>query len=244
MAKTPTPKPPEPEALSRRQQFVQTYQMAKRSDPAIGRWVLGSALLGLVVGFAVFYLVAGHRSTLGLVFTVIGALMTAVLAGLIIFSRRAQKAVYGQMEGQVGAAAGALGLLKRGWTVDNAVAFTRQQDVVHRVVGPPGIDLVGEGNPGRLKGLLANERRKHERVLSETPIFEVVCGDPAQHPEAVPVSKLVKHVTKLGRNLKPAQITDVLARLRALDANRSNIPLPKGPIPTNLKGARQNMRGR
>lgn len=31
---------------------------------------------------------------------------------------------------------------------------------------------------------------------------------------------------------------------KALDANRSNIPLPKGPIPTNMKGTRQNMRGR
>ena len=39
-------------------------------------------------------------------------------------------------------------------------------------------------------------------------------------------------------------MTDVLARLRALDANRSNIPLPKGPMPTSMKGARQNMRGR
>jgi hypothetical protein len=39
-------------------------------------------------------------------------------------------------------------------------------------------------------------------------------------------------------------MTDVLARLRALDATRSNIPIPKGPVATNLKGARQNMRGR
>ena len=80
--------------------------------------------------------------------------MLGVLAALIIFSRRAQKAVYGQMEGQVGAAAGALGLLKRGWHVDQAIAFTKQQDVVHRVIGPPGIVLVGEGNPGRVKTLL------------------------------------------------------------------------------------------
>jgi hypothetical protein len=39
-------------------------------------------------------------------------------------------------------------------------------------------------------------------------------------------------------------MTGVLARLKALDATRSNIPLPKGPMPTSLKGARQNMRGR
>ncbi|MCW2756234.1 MAG: hypothetical protein JWQ32_3645, partial [Marmoricola sp.] len=53
-----------------------------------------------------------------------------------------------------------------------------------------------------------------------------------------------RHVTKLGRDLKPAAMTDVLARLKALDANRSAIPLPKGPVPTSMKGARSNMRGR
>ena len=112
---------------------------------------------------------------------------------------------------------------------------------MHRVVGPPGIVLVGEGNQHRLKSLLATERRKHERVASETPIYEVVSGD---GEGAVPVPKLSRHVTKLGRNIKPAEMTDVLQRLKALDANRSNIPIPKGPVPTNLKGARQNMRGR
>lgn len=241
MAKTPTPKPPEPEALSRRQQFVQTYQMAKRSDPAIGRWVLGAALVGLLVGFGLFYLVAGHRSTLGLVLTVIGALMTAVLAGLIVFSRRAQKAVYGQMEGQVGAAAGALGLLKRGWTVDNAVAFTRQQDVVHRVVGPPGIVLVGEGNPGRLKALLTSERRRHERVVTETPVHEIIVGsDEGQ----VPLSKLTRHIQKMKRQVQGSELTDVIARLKAIDASRPAVPMPKGPVPTSMKGMRGNQRGR
>ena len=58
------------------------------------------------------------------------------------------------------------------------------------------------------------------------------------------MSKLARHVTKLGRNLKPAEMTDVLARIKALDANRSNIPIPKGPVQTSMKGQRQNMRGR
>jgi hypothetical protein len=58
------------------------------------------------------------------------------------------------------------------------------------------------------------------------------------------VNKLARHVSKLGRDLKPAEMTDVLARLRALDANRSNVPIPKGPVPTSMKGQRQNMRGR
>ncbi len=130
-----------------------------------------------------------------------------MLAVLIVFGRRAQKSQYAQIDGQPGAAAAVLGQLKRGWKVDPGIAFNRQQDLVHRVVGPPGIVLVGEGNPTRLKSLLATERRKHERVASETPIFEVVSGTGAG---AVPVPKLSRHVTKLGRNIKPAEMTDVL----------------------------------
>jgi len=241
MAKTPTPKPPPPEELSRRQQFVQTYQMARRTDTALGRWVIGSAVLGLVVGFAVFYLVAGRQGWIGMVFTVIGALMTGLLAALIVFSRRAQKAVYGQMEGQLGAAAGTLGLLKRGWTVDNAVAFTKQQDVVHRVVGPPGIILVGEGNPGRLRALLTSERRRHERVVVDVPVHEIVVGNGEGQ---VPLSKLTRHIQKMKREVQGSEITDILARLKAIDASRPVVPLPKGPVPTSMKGMRGQMRGR
>jgi hypothetical protein len=241
MAKSPTPKPAEPEKLSRRKQFVQTYQMAKKSDPAIGRWVLGAVLLGLVVGFGLFWVVAGRTSTLGLALSVIGGLMVGILAGLIVFSRRAQRAVYGQMEGQAGAAAGALGLLKRGWTVDNAIAFTKQQDIVHRVIGPPGIVLVGEGSPGRLKPLLTSERKRHERVAVDTPVHEIIVGNAEGQ---VPLAKLSRHVQKMKRQVQPAEITDILARLKAIDASRPVVPMPKGPLPTSMKGLRGQMRGR
>lgn len=238
-----TPKPAEPQSLSRRQQFAQTYQMAKRSDKAIGRWVAGAGVLGALVGFGLFWVVIGQRSTLGLILSFVGAVMIGVLAALIMFSRRAQRAVYGQMEGQAGAAAGALGLLKRGWTVDNAIAFNRQQDVVHRVVGPPGIILVGEGNPGRVKGLLSSERRRHERVATETPVHEIVCGSDESQGQ-VPLSKLARRIQKMKRQVKPAEITDILARLKAIDSSRPAVPMPKGPVPTSMKGLRGNMRGR
>jgi hypothetical protein len=215
--------------------------MAKKSDPVIGRWVLGAGLLGLVVGFGLFWLVVGRTRSLGLVLTVVGALLLGVLAGLMVFSRRAQRAVYGQMEGQAGAAAGALGLLKRGWTVDNAIAFTKQQDIVHRVVGPPGIILVGEGSPGRLKPLLTSERKRHERVAVDAPVHEIVVGNAEGQ---VPLAKLSRHVQKMKRQVQPAEITDILARLKAIDASRPVVPMPKGPVPTSMKGLRGQMRGR
>ena len=235
------PKPVDPEKMSRTSQFIETYRMAKRSDPRLGLWVFGSLVVGLVIGFVVFWLLLPTTGVLGIIISVVGALLLGTLLAMIVFGRRAQKAAYTQMEGQPGAAAAALRMLRRGWKSDPVIAFNKQQDVVHRVVGPPGIVLVGEGNPNRLRALLTSERRKHERVAAETPIHEVICGNGEGE---VPLPKLVKHVQKLGRQVKPAEMTDILNRLKALDANRSNIPLPKGPVPTSMKGMRQNMRGR
>ena len=232
-------KPAAEKKQGRLKQIVASYRMTKKSDPRIGLILLGVFLVAGALGFLLFLLLPGSW-----ILDVLTGVLVGLLAVLVVFGRRAQKAAYTQIEGQPGAAYAALGLLRRGWKTDSAIAFNKNQDLVHRVVGPPGIVLVGEGNPNRLKPLLANERRKHERVASETPIHEVIVGDPNVYAGAVPVSRVTKHIQKLGRAVKPAEMTDVLARLKALDANRSNIPLPKGPMPTNLKGARQNMRGR
>jgi len=235
MAKKPK-KAKDPKKPGRIKQIRQSYTMTKQSDTRIGLILLGVFLLAGLAGFAVILLLLKQ-----LWFAIAFGVLFGTLGVLIVFGRRAQKAALSQIEGKPGAAAAALGMLRRGWKTDPAIAVTKQQDVVTRVVGPPGIVLIGEGNVNRLRPLLTSERRKHERVTSETPIHEVLVGrDPGQ----VPLPKLTKHVTKLGRQVKPAQMTDVLARIRALDANRSTIPMPKGPLPTSMKGMRGQQRGR
>ena len=235
MAKTP-----EAPTMKRRQQFVETFKMARRGDPRLVWWLLGAFVVGAAVGFALFWLLPGS-GTLALVSAVIGAIMLGLLAALIIFSRRAQAAAYAQIEGRPGAAASALTTLRRGWKSDPAVALNKQQDVVHRVVGPPGIILVGEGNANRLKPLMASERRRHERVAADTPVHEVVVGD-GEGQVALP--RLTRHLQKMGRQVKPAEMTDVINRLKAIDAARPVAPMPKGPVPTSMKGLRGQMRGR
>ncbi|SFC53451.1 protein of unknown function [Nocardioides terrae] len=230
----------DPSTLSRRQQIVETYRITKQADPRIGLILLGSFIVGAVIGFVIFWVLPGSGA-LGLVMSIVGALLGGLLLLMIVFGRRAQHAAYKRLEGQPGGAAAALTMLRRGWTTEPAIAFNKQQDVVHRVVGPPGIVLVGEGNPNRLRPLLISERKRHERVLYEVPVTEVIVGDGEGQ---VPLPKLVKHVMKLGRKVKPAEITDLLNRLKAIDATRGKVPLPKGPIPTSMKGMRGNMRGR
>lgn len=230
----------DPAKMSRRRQVIETYRMTKETDKVIGLWMLGAFLVGGAIGFGIFWILPG-TGTFALVISIIGGVLFGALAAMIVFSRRAQRAAYNRLSGQIGAAARALTMLKRGWKTEEMVGFNKQQDLVHRVVGPPGIVLVAEGNPNRLRQLLLSERKRHERVAADTPIHEIVVGDDEGQ---VPLKKLVRHIQKLGRQVKPAEITDVLARLRALDAARPKVPMPKGPMPTSMKGMRSQMRGR
>jgi hypothetical protein len=240
MAKKDTGATDDPAKMSRRRQIIETYKMTKETDRVIGLWMLGAFLVGGGIGFGIFWILPGS-GTFALVISIIGGVLFGALAAMIVFSRRAQRAAYNRLAGQVGAAARALTMLRRGWKTDEMIGFNKQQDLVHRVVGPPGIILVGEGNPNRLRQLMTSERKRHERVAADAPIHEIVVGDDEGQ---VPLKKLVRHVQKLGRQVKPAEITDILARLRALDAARPKVPMPKGPVPTSMKGMRSQMRGR
>ncbi|HEY0470333.1 MAG TPA: DUF4191 domain-containing protein [Kribbella sp.] len=223
------------EKTSRLKQIRSAYQLTKKSDPRIGL-VLAGIFLGVVAVFAVVGLLIGQP----LVLIPLGVAL-GLLGATIVFGRRVEKAAYSQIEGQAGAAASALQTLRRGWNVTPAVAVTKNADIVHRVVGRPGIVLVGEGQPSRVKNLLTAERKKHTRVAGGAPVIEIMAG---QGEGEVDLRKLTKHVTKLPAALQPSEITDLLQRLKALDAVRPQVPMPKGPVPTSLKGARQAMKGR
>lgn len=227
-------------ATGRLGQMRQAYQITKRSDRNIGLILL---LTFLVVGgaFAALGYFLFGTGWIGLTVTIVFGLLTGLLGMLIVFGRRAEKAAYAQVEGQRGAAAGALQMLRRGWEVKPAVAFNKNQDVIHRVVGRPGIILVGEGSPNAVRGLLATEVKKHARVGGESvPVTGIIVGkDEGQ----VPLTKLIKHVNKLPKKIKPAQMADVVYKLKALDAMRPAAPMPRGPVPTSMKGNRKAMRG-
>lgn len=214
--------------------IISAYKMTRQRD----RWV-GLICLAWFLGVAV--VVGGLVWFINPIIAVIVAIPAGMLAWLIVFGRRAERAAYAEVEGRPGAAGAALGILRKGWKVQQAVAVTKNQDLVHRVVGKPGVVLVGEGNVARVRNLLSVEKKKHARVVGEVPIYDIVAGDGEDGTVAVP--KLAKHIQKLPRNITGADITDVLQRLRALDAMRPQIPIPKGPMPTSAKQARAAMRG-
>jgi len=176
------------------------------------------------------------------------AVLIAVLASLVVFSRRVQKATYSQVEGQPGAALAVLESMpgnrnQKSWKFTPAVQISQQQDVVHRVVGRPGVILLGEGAPHRVKQLISQERKRVNRVLSDVPVYDVLVGE---DEDKVSIRKLQSHLTKMPKNLTPGQVGQVAQRLQGLGGARP--PIPKGPMPTSgraMKGAKQQMyRGR
>jgi hypothetical protein len=231
MAKNDAPE----EKTSRLKQIVSAYKLTQKSEPLVGL-VLAGIFLG-IVGLAVL---GGFLVGPLLVWIPLGVAL-GFLAATIVFGRKVEKAAYSQIEGQAGAAASALQTLRRGWNVDPAIAVTKNSDIVHRVVGKPGIILVGEGQPSRVKNLLAAEAKKHNRVAGGAPVTQIIAG---KGEGEIDIRKLTKYVMKLPAVMQPSEITDLLQRLKALDAVRPQVPMPKGPVPTSLKGARQAMRGR
>ena len=213
---------------TRREKWAQiklAFSMTRKADPKMLPLVIGVFVITIVVAVALG-IVLDHP----IYFTILGVLLAAVLTAFV-FGRRVQRTAYRQVEGQTGAAAAVLQNMRGNWRVTPAVQFNREQDMVHRVVGRPGVILVGEGNPNRLRGLVVNEKRVLARIVGDTPIYDVVVGDGEGQ---VSLRELERHFLKLPRNIKPAMVNQLDGRLKAMRAASGAMPIPKGPMPTRV----------
>ena len=217
--------PAKPPRFERLRQIGQAYSMTAKVDKFVGLITFAFFMLGWGVFVAVGIIVK-----LEVYFAVIG-FAVGILVALIMFGRRVERAAYAQVAGQPGAGA-AVAEGVRGWTVTPAVAATRQQDLVSRAVGRPGIVLIGEGDINRVRGLLQNETKRLSKLVADTPVHEIIVGE---GPGTIPLAKVQRSLQKLPRALKPAEVTEVRRRLAALGGLMEQMPIPKGPMP---KGGR------
>jgi Domain of unknown function (DUF4191) len=206
------------------EQVRSVWKMTREQDPKAIPIIVGPAL-GVLVVMVVVGILIGQI----VLFCVAGAL-AALITATSIFGRRATKTMYAQVEGRPGAAAAILQGMRGDWRVTPAVGFTRNQELVHRVIGRPGVILVGEGNStAAIRQLVGDQKRRVGRVAPETPVYDVFVGDGEGQ---IPIRKLQQHMVKLPRNLKKTEINGVEARMKALGG--PNVPLPKGPMPTRM----------
>lgn len=207
--------------MNRLAQLRMILTQTREVDPRIVPYM---ALAGLL-GFALPFVLLGVLNGRWIIGTIVGVI-TALLAGLVVFGRRAQSAQLAAIEGQPGAALAVVNSMRGLWFATPAVAITRKQDMVHRVVGPPGVVLVGEGATARVNQLLKQEETRLKRSAGDVPVHTVHIGDGENQ---VSLKKLRMHLMKLPRSLKKPAVRDLEKKLNALGSGK--IPMPKGPIP-------------
>ena len=197
----------------------------RKSDPRAMPITIGSGA-GIIVVFVVVSLVIGQAG-----FLIPLGVLLGVMTSMILFGRYGQSAQYKAIAGQPGAAAAIVQQMqeRRGlrgnWTVTPAVAGNRNMDIVHRVVGRPGVVLLGEGSPSGLASLIAAEKRKIARIAYGVPIIDMQVGEDNGQ---IPISQLQRKLMRLPRELKQSAVRDLNNRLKAMPAS---MQAPRGPMP-------------
>jgi len=201
------------------------------------KWFVPLAVAAVVLPLAISVPVS---LALGWMWLPVGILL-ALLAVLIVLNLRSNTAMMNVAEGQPGAAASLLENMRGDWRVTPAVSSTTQMDMVHLVIGRPGVILLAEGNPQRVRGLLGQEKRRLAKVIGSAPLYDYVIGTDEGE---LSIRKMRTTLMRLPRNLTGKDVNALDKRLTALSARPQ---IPKGAIPKNMrppKGAFRQTRGR
>ena len=211
--------------VERLKQIGQVFAFTARQDKWFVPLIVAAVLIPLAV--TVLLVLLG----LGWIWIPIGIMVT-LLAALIVLNLRSNTAMMNAAEGQPGAAASLMENMRGDWRVRPAAASTTQFDMVHVVIGRPGVILLGEGQTQRVRTLMSQEKRRLSKVIGNAPMYDYMIG----HGEGeLSIRKLRTTFMKLPRNLTGKDVNALDKRLGALMARPQ---MPKGAIPKNMRPAR------
>lgn len=226
-----------------RSQLKQAFDLQRKRDKA-----LIPIMLACVLGGGLLFFLLGLWWGAKWFWLIMGLILGAVLA-MFIFSRRLEKSMYDEVGDTPGAAGWTLENMRNTmgivWLTKTGVQANTHMDTVHRVVGNPGVVLVGEGNQNRLKSLMGKEHKRVDRLLAGVPIYEVYAGEGEGQ---VRNRDLQKHLLKLPKNYQKNEVYSLAAKLEAMDSRGHGAQaagLPGGPLPKqaqNMAGMNRKMR--
>lgn len=219
----------------RLKQIGMVFKFTAKQDKLFVPLVVAAALIPIALTVVAVYF-------WGWIWVPLGILAT-LLAVLVVLNLRSNEAMMNALEGQPGASVQVLSSLRGNWRVkEQPIAFTVNNDFVVLVLGPPGVVIIGEGEPQRVRQMLGEQKRRLAKVIGSTPLYDLVVGNDEGQ---VPIRKLRGHLMrKLPRNLAGKEINSLDRALTALTAKPQ---MPKGGLPKEFrppKGTMRQMRGR
>ncbi len=216
----------------RMRQLWRVYKVTAKNDPS-SAWV---ALLGFLLAVAAGLLIGiflGGGNPWSLTLWIITGTTSGLLIAMIIMSRRAERSAYKQIEGQAGAVSAVLNSqIRRSWraTPTPVAINAKSREAVYRMIGKPGVVLIGEGGTARVGQMLQDEARKIQRIAPGVTIHQLkVTTDDS----GVRIYDLLKTVYKLKKSLSRAEVTAVANRIESLGG--FSMPIPKGIDPMKVR---------
>ena len=224
---------PQPKKKRRLAQYLQnikdSYTISRRSYPWVGGVMLTASAACLALGVAVSF-----ATGMSLWYWLFLSVLLALMVDMIILSLTVRRASYAQIEGMPGAAKAVLDQIGRGWFVEpDPVAFTKDKDLVWRLVGRPGVVLIAEGPSTRTRRMLAEEERKVHRLLSTVPTHTLQVGTDAGQVRLAELSKTLRKLPTKPTSLTDTEITQVSKRLTSM-AGKS-LPIPSYVDPNRMR---------
>ncbi len=221
-----------------RERLGQTWTGLKfisQQDRKFAPLALASVLVPLLIAVLLMVFGVGWGLLSGPTWILLGILIAAI-AFMIVLYVRSNRAMIGAVRGQTGAAARIATTMRGDWRLvgasgrdDTPIAATTMEDAVFLLIGRPGVVLLGEGNPGRVRTLLNQEKRRLARVIGSTDMRDYIIGDDEGQ---LPLEKLRSTLTKLPRTITAKDVNSLETRLKALLARPM---MPKGAIPKNMR---------
>lgn len=216
------------------QNYTDAYKVTRRTY----KWFDVAMILTpiVIIALSVFLgITSGHAIAI-----IIVGVVLAVVVDMVMLAQLVRPAMFTQLDGTTAAVYVVLNDIKRGWVVDQEpIAMNKNQDIVWRLIGRPGVVLVTEGPTSRVMSMVNQERKAIRRIVANVPVHVIQVG---HGNKQIPLKKLPGALNKLPKELTKGEVPAVAERLRAVQRNA--VPIPKGIDPNRVRpNARNALRG-
>lgn len=224
---------------NRSAQFRQVFQLASVGEPRLPLWIALFLLGGLALGFLVARIIGGSIGTY--VYWGFLGLMLGAAPMMWFVAKRAERGAYRQISGRPGEIGAALSTIRRGWSYQQEPVAAdaggsrdpRQAALVYRAIGRAGVVLIAEGPAAKATKLLASEKRRTSRLVTNVPVHGLRVGA-GKGPDVVDLADLIARMNKLDKKLTKHEVPAIDKRLRSIGGVRP--PIPAGLDPNRMRG--------
>ena len=214
-------------------QIIDVLVLVIKRDRLALLWLILGTFGPIAAGIA-FAIMATGGEPISFVVSIIFGVLAGLLGFLIVLGQLTQRLMYSNLQGQAGAVSALIkNQLRRSWRGnDTPIRMNKNQDIVYRVVGKPGVVIVSEGVRSRVAPLVEDARREVQRIVPGVPVNLLHVGS-----DGLTLKEFFPALYKIKGRVRPAEIVVVSNRLNSIAKTPASM-MPKGIDPTKMRAPR------